>query len=449
VSDQNHNFLSNGKELSAHEVDQLMAMNEVYTHVLFGSKNKIACLKPCMINGQSHIFMSLEEFANYTSHYPSIAGSNAGRAWFKWPNKNRRTDGVGFYPAPNSCPENFFNTYIPTQLKPKEGDCSIYLQHIEKIICHGDKKTYEYLMQFLAHIVQKPAEKPTVAIVVRSIEGTGKGMMVRPLLPIFGAQGVHLNGDRHITGQFNGAIANKLLIFADEVDLTSSNTADKLKAFISESTIQLEKKGLEAIVIPNYARVIFASNRPHVIAAGLRERRYLVLEPDAHKAQNDEYFKKLNDWIENEGAEKLFHYLNNVDIATFNPFKAPITEALVDQKLQSMPADYQFVYEKLLHNQGFTTAARISIKTVIDEFNFWCECRGLKMKIGHARSQIGKLMTAIISEPTGRSGRADGKVYEVPSLEIMQSKFASLLGFAAHDIFDTNEIAIPPIPDTE
>jgi hypothetical protein len=446
---QKLNVLSNGKELSVIEVDQLMAMNEVYTHVLFGSKNKIACLKPCMINGQSHILMSLEEFANYTSHYPSIAGSNAGRAWFKWPNKNRKTDGVGFYPAPNSCPENFFNTYIPTQIKPKVGDCSIYLQHIEKIICQGDIKSYEYLIQFLAHIVQKPAEKPTVAIVVRSIEGTGKGMMVRPLLPIFGAQGVHLNGDRHITGQFNSAIANKLLIFADEVDLTSSNTADKLKAFISESTIQLEKKGLEAIVIPNYARVIFASNRPHVIAAGLRERRYLVLEPDAHKAQNDEYFKKLNNWIENEGAEKLFHYLSKVDIAAFNPFKAPITAALIDQKLQSIPADYQFIYEKLSSHQGFTTAARIPIKKVIDEFTFWCECQGLKVKIGEARSQIGKLMTAIIGVPIGRSGRADGKLYELPNLEIMQSQFASLLGFKTHDIFEKNEIAIPPKPDTD
>lgn len=434
--ESNPNILSNGKLLNATEINILNVMNEEFTHVLFGSKNKVACLKPCLINGQSHILMSIEEFANYVSHYPSIAGYNAGRAWFKWPGKNRKTDGVGFYPAPNSCPEKFFNTFIPTLLKPRAGDCSIYLEHLENVICQGDKLVFEYLIKFFAHILQKPAEKPTVAVVVRSIEGTGKGMMVKPLLPIFGAQAIHLNGDRHITGQFNGAIANKLLIFADEVDLTSSTTADKLKAFISESTIQLEKKGLEAVVIPNYARIIFASNRPHVIAAGLRERRYLVLEPGEQQAQNEEYFKNLNNWIENGGPEKLFYYLSNVDISGFNPFKAPITKALIDQKLQSMPADHQFVFEQLFNRSGFAKMARIPVKELIESFTYWCECHCFKIKIGNARSQIGKIMTAVAGEPFGRSGRAAGKIYELPNLEIMQSRFADLLGLSTHEIFE-------------
>ena len=95
----------------------------------------------------------------------------------------------------------------------------------------------------MAHLLQKPDEKPTTAILLRSVEGTGKGTMVKPLLAMVGAQGAHINGHHHITGQFNSVIANKLLIFADEVDLSASQVADKLKALISEPIVQLERKG--------------------------------------------------------------------------------------------------------------------------------------------------------------------------------------------------------------
>ncbi|MFT6910225.1 MAG: putative DNA primase/helicase [Oleiphilaceae bacterium] len=319
MSIEKFNFLANGKELSEDEVSELVAMNKLYTHVLFGSKNKIACLKASETHGQSHIFMAMVEFTHYTSDLPTIAGKNAGNAWIKWPGKNKKLDGVGFYPNENECPLGFFNTYIKPNIQPIEGDCSVYLDHIRHVICDGDLQAYEYLIQYFAHIVQKPQQKPSVAIVMKSVEGAGKGTMMKPLLQIFGAQGIHLNGDRHLTGQFNGVVANKLLIFADEVNLTSANTADKLKAFISEPTVQMERKGLEAVEIPNYARVIFASNRSHVIAAGTKERRYLVLEPSSIKAQDSHYFNGLNQWIDNGGAAKLLYYLLGINLEKFNP----------------------------------------------------------------------------------------------------------------------------------
>ncbi|MEW6999115.1 primase-helicase family protein [Colwelliaceae bacterium BS250] len=432
----NVNSLANGKELNDDEVKLLSDMNNNFTHVLYASKSKITCVKPCRMHGESHIFLSVEEFANYTSDYLTIAGSNAGRAWFKWPGKNKKLDGVGFYPHEIKCPNNVFNTYIKPKIVPIQGDCSIYLNHLHKVICAGDSVAYEYLIKYIAHIIQKPHEKPSVAVVMKSVEGTGKGTMMNPLLKIFGAQGIHLNGDRHITGQFNGAVANKLLIFADEVNLTSTATADKLKSFISESTVQMEKKGLEAVAIPNYARVFFASNRHHVIAAGVKERRYLVLEPCPKLAQHKEYFEKLYSWIDSQGDAKLFHYFSNLNIEDFNPFCAPSTKALIDQKLQSLSFSHQFIYDNLLDKTGFAKEARIQATKLIERYLFWCENKNISIRPGSARSQIGKLMTQIVGSSIGRSDRGDGKYYELLDVEEMRENFAHLLNLQSQDIFE-------------
>jgi putative DNA primase/helicase len=428
--------LANGKELTVDEVTRLKEMNKLFTHVLYGGKNKITFLTSSETIDQTHIYMSLDEFAHYTSDLPNIAGINAGRAWTRWAGKNKKLSGVGFYPNQDKCPVGFFNTYIKPSIRPIKGDCSIYLAHVHDVICDKNQKAYEYLIQYFAHIVQRPEEKPSVAIVMKSVEGTGKGTMMKPLLQILGAQGIHINGDRHLTGQFNSATANKLLVFADEVNLTSSIIADKIKGIISESTVQMEKKGLEAIAIPNYARVVFASNRGHVINAGTKERRYLVLEPSPLMAQNNLYFERLNQWIDNQGAQALLHYLLNVDLEKFNPFKAPSTNALIEQKLQSLNNSHQYVYEQLVNNANFASVARINVRQIISEFHTWCQVRNIEVTPASARSQLGKLLTAIAGPSSGRSDRDGGKVYELPTIQVMREKFAQLLNLEAQDIFD-------------
>ncbi|MFW8303966.1 primase-helicase family protein, partial [Klebsiella pneumoniae] len=68
----------------------------------------------------------------------------------------------------------------------------------------------DYLLQWMAHLIQRPEEKPSVAVVMKSVEGTGKNTLVRPLLQILGPYAAQINGIRHLTGRFNSTLANKL-----------------------------------------------------------------------------------------------------------------------------------------------------------------------------------------------------------------------------------------------
>lgn len=430
----NHRVLSDGKELSSAELTQLEKLNKTFTHVLFGNKNKIVTVKPCPVHGANFVFLSMEEFINYVRHLPQIAGKSAGKAWLMWPGKSFKPDGIGFYPKPEKCPASVFNTYTASHVVPLPGSCELYLNHLKHVICAGDERAYHYLIQFMAHLLQKPDEKPTTAILLRSVEGTGKGTMVKPLLAMVGAQGAHINGHHHITGQFNSVIANKLLIFADEVDLSSSQVADKLKALISEPIVQLERKGLEPIAIPNYARLIFASNRDFVLKAGLKERRYLVLEPSAEYAQDQRYFSKLHQWLENGGTSFLMDYLLKLDISEFNPYKAPTTSALMEQKLQAMPLIYQYAYQNLSSEAPFAGKARILSTDAINDFMHWCENHNHDVSYGSASSSVGKLFKEIAEQVHGRSDRG-GRYFEFGSVDGMRERFAGLIGAEPHDLF--------------
>ena len=232
-------------------------------------------------------------------------------------------------------------------MEPVTGDCSLYLTHLEKVICGGEQVAYKYLIGWLAHMVQKPSEKPSVAVFMRSVMGTGKDTMVRAISEMLGMHATTQNGDEQITGRFQGALQEKLFVFINEARVTDSRAIDRLKSLITEKEISLELKGKDPVRIPNYARFIFASNHDHVIKADPKERRYLMLEPkplyEVGTPEHHDYFRSLHQWMDDGGASHLLAYFQTVDLSGFNPHSAPSTSLLIEQKQHSMKSSHQFI----------------------------------------------------------------------------------------------------------
>ncbi|MGY6278314.1 primase-helicase family protein [Methylomonas sp. MgM2] len=319
------------------------------------------------------------------------------------------------------------NFYRGLQVKPLDGDVSPYLDHLKHVICAGHEPSYRYLIGWMAHLFQKPDEKPTVAIMLKSVEGTGKGTMAEPLLRILGPHGIKTNGAGAIANRFNGTVANKLGIFADEVDLTDKHMFDRMKGIVSETTVNMERKGLEIEPLPNYCRLIFASNHEKVLSAGIRERRYLVLEPSDRYAQDQTYFKRLWSWINNDGPAKFLNYLLNVDISDFEPYRCPQTPGLISEKLDNLSGVNQFFYNQIIHHEPFGGRARIRASELIDDFIAWSAEEGLDVKKASAANSIGRTMAKLGIEVHGRSDRGNGKFYELPDKAVLVQQFAKML----------------------
>lgn len=427
-----HNTI-NGKAISDKELAVLVSMNTKYAHVTMGGKHQVISTGFDGRNIESHQFESLADFKHRFLHLPTIAGLNQGEAWQRWPGKRFYPEGLAFCPNTKKCNPNQYNLFRGFGVVPVAGNVEPFIQHVTQVVCAGDLRSAKYVLQFFAHLLQKPDEKPSVAIVMKSIEGTGKGALMKPFSKICGEYAAETNGAYLVTGRFNSVVANKLLIFSDEVDLTDAKSADKLKALISEPTVMIERKGLDAIPVGSYTRFVFASNMDTVLKAGSRERRYLVLEPSPDLAQDKDYFDRYFAWLNDNGAANLMHYLLNFDISDFDPRKAPSTQALLDEKLASLQSPLAFVYEELCKDKPFNGMVRPEPIDIQSMFSGFLESNGERQTSAQMRSSLGKLFKDLQVKSVGRAGR--GQIYDFSDMESMKQSFARRIGQSVSELF--------------
>lgn len=430
----NENSTVNGKSPSAQELILLKEMNRKFAHIIVGGKHKVASKISCPEIGNDITLEGLNEFKNRFLTEPKVVGLNKGEAWLKWSGKVFKPDGMNYYPNEKQCPSTVYNLYEGLAVSGIEGDIEPFLYHLRMVICSNDLTANNYVLGFLAHLVQKPMEKPGVAIVLKSVEGTGKGAFFEALKRVFGTHASQINGAYQLTGRFNSVVANQQLVFADEVNLTDPRTADKIKGLITEPRVCLERKGIDPIHVPSYVRFIFASNHDQVLKAGERERRFIVLDVSDKHIQDKIYFDRYWDWLENGGPASLLYFLTHYDLSRFDPRRAPITKALLDEKLQNLAPCHQFIFEELQKAKPFDGAARLSTQDMVNKCRIWLEDNGYQFPTPKIRSLIGKLIQKMEISKDGKHGRDAN--YELPLKEAMQAKFARMLGHKKTDIFN-------------
>jgi len=279
---------------------------------------------------------------------PGIPGrfKPLAEVWLSSPDR-RQYDGVVFSPQVDT--PGCYNLWKGFPVKPAVGDCSKFLQHVEKVVCKGNVGVADYVLNWCAHLVQRPAELPEVALVLRGLQGTGKGVFVRALTGLVGtAHSAHLTSMNQIVGRFNLHLAGKLLIFADEA-LWGGNRQSEgaLKALITEPRIAIEAKNRDIVSVQNYARLVVASNATWAVPLDSDDRRFLVLDvSDAHK-EDTNYFAAIAAELDNGGLAALMKFLRDRDLSTFSVRAMPTTGFGFDMKLKSASSVYQWWYEKL------------------------------------------------------------------------------------------------------
>jgi phage/plasmid-associated DNA primase len=254
-----------------------------------------------------------------------------------WLDHKDRRQYRGIVFTPNQPPNGYFNLWKGFAVQPKQGDCSLYLELMQDIICNGDEYHFQYLMDWMADSVQNPGgARPGTAVVLRGLQGTGKGVFATNFGKIFGSHFVHISGQHRLTGKFNNHLKMALMVFVDEGfwagDRRDTGT---LKAMITEEYMLVEPKFQDSFPLKNHMRVIMASNNDWVIPADLEERRFFVLDVSDKRRVDTEYFGKIVRQMDAGGRQALLYDLLNRQI-TSNLREIPRTQALFDQILESM-----------------------------------------------------------------------------------------------------------------
>lgn len=263
-----------------------------------------------------------------------------GTWWIGHPQR-RQYDGVLFDPTPGADHPGWYNLWRGWAFEPRKGDWSKMQQLIRDVLCQGDAVSYDYVIKWMAHMVQCPSQPAEVALVFKGPKGAGKGTFCRALDDLAGKHGIHVTSPDHFTGRFNEHLADKILLFVDEGFWAGDKKAEgTLKGLITEKTRAYEGKGKPVVQGPNQLHVVMASNEDWVIPASADERRFAVFETDAAAAKAFPHFDALIDEGSPERAgilSAMLHDLLSMDLGGWHPRKdIPQTEALLDQKMEGL-----------------------------------------------------------------------------------------------------------------
>jgi hypothetical protein len=94
-----------------------------------------------------------------------------------------------------------YNLWRGFSVQPDPGkSCEKFLAHIRDNICSGNSEHFLWVIGFLAHMVQKPEEKPGMSLVLRGAEGVGKGFFANTIGKLCLHHFVVISQATHLTG---------------------------------------------------------------------------------------------------------------------------------------------------------------------------------------------------------------------------------------------------------
>jgi len=252
--------------------------------------------------------------------------------------------------------ENIYNSFkgfenIPgNEFEPINID--LFLDHVN-LLSNNESNVNNFLLDYLAHLIQKPYEIPETAILMKSRQGAGKDTLIDFIEKIIGVKYTKRTEKLdELFGQFNDSLKNKLIVQIDEIGGKDGFVnKESIKRLITTKRLNINEKGVKMYENNNYARVFIFTNNINPIAIPSDDRRFVVLK--CGNVQTRDYYDKIYSpecMFNDDYIKSIHHYLLNRDISGFNPRnKRPITDAYIDMQLMQQPPIYSFL-SKILNN---------------------------------------------------------------------------------------------------
>lgn len=248
----------------------------------------------------------------------------------------REYDSVVFAPR-QTVPPRFYNLWRGFSVEPADTadhpSVAAFLEHALKNVCHNDAGLFRWLMGYFAHLIQKPWEKPLVALVFKGAKGTGKNALVERVGHLLGSHFILADEDRYLLSNFNSHLEANLFFVLDEASWGGDKRAEgKLKGIITGSEYLIERKGAEPYKVDNLTRAAIIGNENWLVPATEDERRFAVFNVGEGRRKDRSFFREMRVGMERDGYANLLRYFLDYDLTDIDINDAPQTQGLIDQK---------------------------------------------------------------------------------------------------------------------
>jgi len=240
-----------------------------------------------------------------------------------------------FDPAGNLS-DGDINLFNGLDLSPRSGDCQDILDLLAHLCAdsaeseQGVADVIDWVLKWLALPLQRPGTKMRSALVFHGPQGVGKNLFFEIMTRIYGRYSLVVGQDQ-LEDKFNDWASQKLFLIGDEVVARQElyHHKNKLKAFITGETIQINTKMMPLRTEANHINVVFLSNEQQPLALEDGDRRYFVVYTPP--SRNDDLYTRVAASFEKGSVEAFYRYLLDYDLSGFSAFSIPImTTAKID-----------------------------------------------------------------------------------------------------------------------
>jgi Family of unknown function (DUF5906) len=274
-----------------------------------------------------------------------------------------------------------FNLYRPPNLRLGDSKrIEPWLNHLHCI--YPDDA--EHIINWLAHRVQRSAEKINHALLLGGSQGIGKDTLLDPVKYAIGPWNFTEVSPMHMVGRFNGFVRSVILRVSEARDLGDVNRFafyEHMKTYLAAppDVLRCDEKNLREYSVPNICGVIITTNhKTDGIYLPADDRRHYVAWSDATKENfAPDYWTSLYRWYEDEGYRNVTAYLMQIDLSGFNAKAPPRTtaafHAIVDANRAPEDAELADTLDEIAKRGRPVTAVTIAmlVAAATDEFRSW------------------------------------------------------------------------------
>jgi len=213
------------------------------------------------------------------------------------------------------------NTY--RRFKPATGSKEVsplFLEFFERLFPNPQER--HTCLQWLAHIFQRPSDRPSWQLMLVSESGTGKGFLFHSILKPLLIHCKIASSYRQITQQFSTILEDSLLCLLDDPKSASDETMTRIKSALSEESAMTEHKGLQAKTISTYTRFILASNEERPLRLDSEDRRWFAPSKIMHshsKEETQQFIERLAKWLTLlDSLSEVYNWFMAYDLTGFN-----------------------------------------------------------------------------------------------------------------------------------
>lgn len=198
-----------------------------------------------------------------------------------------------------------------------------------------DDDGMEYVQRYVAHMLQKPNERPQVVLLFKSHGGSGKDTLSVTISRMLGDFHTLVEDKMaNLFGTFNKGLAHRLCVTMNEASgKEGAKYIEVLKNSMTAENIVIVAKGKDGYSQPNVFRALVFSNNPNPLPldSGVTRRLFQSqVRADRQLPQSffTKYYTNLEDkhWVDSLASD-----LYDIDLTQFNIREQPTTASLADK----------------------------------------------------------------------------------------------------------------------